>query len=30
MKKDLTEAKDGSIFLFHACAHNPSGIDLNK
>lgn len=30
LKKDLLNANDGSIFLFHACAHNPSGIDLSK
>jgi aspartate aminotransferase len=20
-------AKDGSVFMFHACAHNPTGVD---
>ncbi|CAJ1956429.1 unnamed protein product [Cylindrotheca closterium] len=27
MLKDLNRAKDGSIFLLHACAHNPTGCD---
>lgn len=27
-KKDMKEAPEGSIFLLHACAHNPSGIDF--
>lgn len=25
--KDMREAKDGSLFLLHACAHNPTGVD---
>ena len=25
--EDLKEAPRGSIFLFHACAHNPTGVD---
>ena len=28
-KKDMREAPEGSIFLLHACAHNPSGIDFS-
>ena len=28
--KDMEAAEDGSIFLLHACAHNPSGIDFSK
>lgn len=27
LKADLKAAPKGSIFLFHACAHNPTGID---
>jgi aspartate aminotransferase len=27
LKADLTSAPDSSIFLFHACAHNPTGVD---
>lgn len=23
----LQAAKDGSVFMFHACAHNPTGVD---
>ena len=30
MKKDINMAPNNSIFLFHACAHNPTGIDPNK
>jgi aspartate aminotransferase len=30
LKKDVSEAADGSFFLFHACAHNPTGVDPNK
>lgn len=26
-KGDLQAAPEGSIFLFHACAHNPTGVD---
>ena len=29
-KKDMRDAPYGSIFLLHACAHNPSGIDFTK
>lgn len=27
MLSDIKEAPKGSIFVFHACAHNPTGID---
>lgn len=27
LMKDLEGAPDGSIFLLHACAHNPTGVD---
>jgi len=27
MMADIKAAKDGSIFMFHACAHNPTGVD---
>jgi len=27
MMKTLSEAKEGSIVLLHACAHNPTGVD---
>lgn len=27
LMEDLHRASDGSIFLFHACAHNPTGVD---
>ncbi|KAI9833393.1 MAG: aspartate transaminase aat1 [Phylliscum demangeonii] len=27
MMADIRQAPEGSIFLFHACAHNPTGID---
>jgi aspartate aminotransferase len=26
----VRQVDDGSIFLFHACAHNPTGCDLDK
>jgi aspartate aminotransferase len=29
MLSDIKEAPEGSIFLFHACAHNPTGVDPN-
>jgi aspartate aminotransferase len=29
MKKDIQNAAEGSIFLLHACAHNPTGVDPN-
>jgi aspartate/tyrosine/aromatic aminotransferase len=25
---DLSVAPNGSVILFHACAHNPTGTDL--
>ena len=25
--EDIGSAPDGSIFLLHACAHNPTGVD---
>ncbi len=27
MQRDLEAAPDGSLFLLHACAHNPTGCD---
>lgn len=30
MRKDLEGAEDGSLVLFHACAHNPTGIDPTR
>jgi len=27
MKNDIESAPDGSMFCFHACAHNPTGVD---
>lgn len=30
MKEDLTTAPEGSIILLHACAQNPTGIDLTQ
>jgi len=27
MIRDMTAAPDGSVFLLHACAHNPTGVD---
>ncbi|KAJ1468421.1 pyridoxal phosphate-dependent transferase, partial [Baffinella frigidus] len=27
MLEDIKAAKDGSIFMLHACAHNPTGVD---
>jgi len=29
MLDDLTKAPEGSAVLLHACAHNPTGVDLN-
>ena len=26
---DLDDAEPGSIILLHACAHNPTGVDLS-
>jgi aromatic-amino-acid transaminase len=28
MLKDLREAPGGSVFVLHACCHNPTGVDL--
>lgn len=28
MLEDLNNAKEGSVALFHACAHNPTGTNL--
>ena len=30
LKEDLTAAPEGSVVILHACAHNPTGVDLNK
>ena len=30
MLDDCMSAPQGSAFLLHACAHNPTGVDLNK
>lgn len=30
MKADMERAAEGSIFLLHACAHNPTGCDPSK
>lgn len=27
MIEDMNQAKEGSVFLFHACANNPTGVD---
>lgn len=29
LMKDMEGAPDGSVFLLHACAHNPTGVDPN-
>jgi len=29
LKQDLNEAPANSVVIFHACAHNPSGMDLS-
>jgi len=29
MLSDLNDAPEGSLFVLHACAHNPSGVDPN-
>jgi len=29
LKKDLRAAPDNSVVLLHACAHNPTGVDLS-
>lgn len=28
--RDLEKATPGSVVLFHACAHNPTGCDLTN
>jgi len=28
--KDIEGAPNGSVILLHACAHNPTGCDLNS
>ncbi|KAI6153542.1 pyridoxal phosphate-dependent transferase [Pisolithus tinctorius] len=30
MKEDLKNAPEGAIVLLHACAHNPTGVDLTQ
>lgn len=30
MQRDIRAAPNGSIFLIHASAHNPSGVDMTK
>nr|CRX78991.1 hypothetical protein ls5930a1_00069 [Leucosporidium scottii] len=30
LKKDMKDAPNKSVFLLHACAHNPTGIDPTK
>jgi len=30
MLEDLRKAKDNSVVVLHACAHNPTGVDPNK
>lgn len=30
LMKDMKDAPNESIFMLHACAHNPSGIDLSR
>ncbi|TPP61046.1 Aspartate aminotransferase [Fasciola gigantica] len=30
MVKDLKEAPEGAVVILHACAHNPTGMDLDK
>jgi aspartate aminotransferase len=30
MKADIEAAPSGSLFCFHACAHNPTGVDPNQ
>ena len=27
---DINSAPEGSIFLLHACAHNPTGVDPSR
>ena len=30
LKEDLSNAPEGSIILFHTCAHNPTGVDPSQ
>jgi len=30
MLEDLGNAPEGAVIILHACAHNPTGVDLNK
>ena len=30
LKEDMANAPEGSIYLFHTCAHNPTGVDPTK
>merc|ERR1719384_1083654 len=30
MLEDMRNAPQGSVFLLHACAHNPTGVDPTK
>jgi len=30
MKQDIANASDGSVFMLHACAHNPTGCDPSR
>ena len=30
MKQDITDATNGSVFMLHACAHNPTGCDPSR
>lgn len=30
MFEDLSNAAKGSVVILHACAHNPTGMDLTK
>jgi len=30
LKKDVQNAPNNSLFLFHTCAHNPTGVDPNE
>lgn len=30
LMKDLKEAPKGAVVILHACAHNPTGMDLDR
>ncbi|KAG5492500.1 hypothetical protein JKF63_01078 [Porcisia hertigi] len=30
MKKDIEAAPEGSVFVLHQCAHNPTGVDMSR